>query len=121
MSKYQIETDIHGFIDRWLERTWTSDTFIPANAVWGAMLHSAGLPPDRKSVWGMNRQSAFEYMREEMGLASQQNRYYRPAGSPRGYPTGCYESLKLTQYALDALKAPLVVRPKVSRRVRAMV
>ena len=121
MSKYQIETGIDGFIERWLERTSTVDDFVPADVVWDAMLHSAGLPSGRRHVWGMCRLDAFEYLREELGLARQQNRYYRPPNVRRGYSIGCYERLNLTQYALDALDSPLIVRPRAPRHSLARV
>ena len=120
MRKYQIETDIEGFMERWLERTWNVDDFVPADVVWEAMLHSAGLPADRRHVWGISRLDAFEYLRDELGLARQQNRYYRPPKVHRGYSTGCYERLQLSRYALNALKSPLVVRPRAPKRVGKM-
>ena len=121
MSKYQIETGIDGFIERWLERTSNANDFVPADVVWDAMLHSAGLPSDRRRVWGMCRLDAFEYLREELGLARQQNRYYRPPNLRRGYVTGSYERLNLSQHALDALESPLIVRPKAPRHSLARV
>ena len=120
MSKYQIETDIDGFIERWLEFTPDYDIFVPASVVWEAMLHSAGLPPDRRTVWGMNRNAALRYMRGELNLTVQRMRYYhtpnRMPGQPPGYPAPCYEQLKLSGYALKALAAPMQVRPRVPRR-----
>ena len=121
MNKYQIETDIDGFMERWLERTSNANDFVPADVVWDAMLHSAGLPPDRRHVWGMNRLAAFECLREELGLARQQNRYYRPPDMRRGYVTGSYERLNLSRHALVALDSPLIVRPKVPGRSLARV
>lgn len=107
---YELETDIEGFVARWLRYTGSYDDFTPAFQIWDAMLHSAGRDPARKRVWGMTRQEAFEELRELLDLKRQQNRYYRPPGAPRGYSTGCYERVLFTPYAVDALKAPIRVR-----------
>ena len=125
MSRYEIERDIDGFIERWLERTADFDDFVPANIIWEAMLHSAGLQANRKRVWNMSRISALEYMRRDLDLTRQQARYYhlpkRVAGMPPGVVLGCYERLKLTEYAVKALDAPMQVRPRVPRRALARV
>ena len=124
-SRYELETDIDGFIERWLEFTPDYDTFVPASVIWKAMLHSAGMPPERQTVWGMRRNTALRYMREKLYLTSQKMRYYRTPnpmpGMPPGYPAPCYEQLKLSKYALKALDAPMQVRPRVLRRELARV
>ena len=119
MSKYQIETGIEGFIERWLERTWNVDDFVPANVVWDAMLHSAGRDAAARRVWGMNRLEAFEELRDILDLPRQRMRYYRPtkrvAGMPPGFTAPCYERLRLSDYASEAMDTPLLVRPRRPR------
>ena len=125
MNKYRIETDINGFIERWLERTPDYDDFVPAGVIWEAMLHSAGLSPERRHVWGMNRNSAMRCMRRSMDLTAQRMRYYRSPihvpGMPRGFIAPCYERLRLSEYAVKALDAPMIVRPKTRKRQMARV
>ena len=125
MSKYELETDIDGFIERWLEVDRDYDVFVPANLVWGAMLHSAGLGPMSRRVWGLDRKSALEHMRIDLGISRQRARYYRypvaVLGMAPGGTLGCYEQLKLSEYAVRALDAPLRVRPRLRRREMARV
>ena len=119
MSKYRIETDIDDFIERWLQRTTDWDDIIPATLVWDAMLHSAGLRPEESEIWGMNRNVALRYVRNRMYLTCQTMRYYRlpepVRGLPPGYSAPCFERLKLSEYAVEALKSPMKVRPRAQR------
>ena len=125
MSKYQIETDIDGFIERYLERTANFDDFVPADIIWQAMLHSAGLQAGRRHVWGMSRNIALRYVRSRLYLTPQRVRYYhypKPIGGiAPGGTFGCYEQLKLSEYALKAMEAPLTVRPKMRKPQMASV
>jgi len=123
LSRYEIERDIDGFIERWLERTADFEDFVPASIVWSAMLHSAGLPPNTRTVWGIGRRTALWYMRDKLSLMPQRVRYYRypqpVTGMAPGGTFGCFEQLKLSEYALRALDAPMQVRPRVPRRALA--
>lgn len=120
MRKYEVETDIDGFIERWLERTHDFDDFVAAGAIWDAMLHSAGLPPDSRHVWTLNRKAALRHLRLTLGLGVQKMRYYRPAsrvpGMLNGFTTPCYEQLKLSDYAVTGLMGPMKVQPRRERR-----
>ena len=111
-------------MDRWLERTGDFDDFVPANVLWEAMLHAAGLTPDAQIVWGHRRNQALDVVRRQLGLSKQHARYYhlpqRIAGMPPGVVLGSYERLRLTEYAHIALSAPILVRPKARKRVAAL-
>ena len=125
MSRYEIERDIDGFIERWLERTADFEDFVPAGVIWDAMLHSAGIPKERRHVWGFNRNAAVRYVRKHLDLTPQVMRYYpspmHVPGMPRGFVAPSYERLRLTEYALRALDAPMQVRPRTRRREMARV
>ena len=113
------EVSLEGFLERWVEVTGDNGDFVPADLLWHAMLHSAGMSPDSRRVWGMTRKGAFEAMRELQPMVDRQRmRYCRAANRQPGEPFGssrpCYERIRLTSHATEALRFPL----KVQRRER---
>ena len=119
---FTTEKTLAGFVNRWIEFTGDWGDFVPADLVWQAMLHSAGMAPDKKKAWGLSRKDAFEELRDLLPLVPRQHlRYYRPAtrrpGGPSGYTAACYERIRLAEYAIDAMK----MSPRVRRRIPALV
>ena len=113
--RFQVETSLEGFLDRWIEVTDDYDDFVPAHQLWQAMLHSGGQSPDRAMVWGMSRKGAFEAMRDLLPAVDRQRmRYCRNPNPQPGDASGatrpCYERIRLTSYANEAMSMPLQVR-----------
>ena len=116
---YLVETTIEGYVDRWIVFTGDYDDFVPADEVWRSMLHAAGQQPTDLTAWGMRRKAAFEVLRELLPIPRQALRYYRPSPQPptgpKGYTAACYERIRLTPHAKEALSAPLRVRRRRRR------